>query len=164
MRRLMLVAGLVGLFVLVAFTGWGEASVGGGQAAQATIPLKILKAKDGETLALARVVVHGRTFPFLIDTGSSKTLVDVALARALRLKRVGKPITVTGVGCSETASKVRLSSWSIGGQALPSIVATTSVIAGADGTAFGLLGSDVLSHFGAIGLDYAHGELTLGWS
>jgi hypothetical protein len=47
-RRLMLVAGLVGSFVLVAFTGWGEASVGGGHAAQATIPIKILKAKDGE--------------------------------------------------------------------------------------------------------------------
>jgi predicted aspartyl protease len=162
-RRLILVAVLVGSFLLVAFTGWGFASVGGGaHEAQATIPIVILKAKDGETLALARVVVHGRAFPFLIDTGSSKTLVDVALARQLHLKRVGKPIKVTGVGCSETASKVRLSRWSIGGQPLPSIVATSSVIAGADGKAFGLLGSDVLSHFGAIGLDYAHGELTLG--
>ena len=129
MGRLILVAGLVGSLLLVAFTGWGEASVGGAHEAQATIPLVILKAKDGETLALARVVIHGRVFPFLIDTGSSKTLVDEALARQLHLKRVGKPINVTGVGCSEPASKVRLSSWSIGGQALPSIVATSSVIA-----------------------------------
>jgi hypothetical protein len=36
------------------------------------------------------------------------------------------------------------------------------VIAGADGNAFGLLGSDVLSHFGTISIDYAHGVLTLG--
>jgi hypothetical protein len=57
---------------------------------------------------------------------------------------------------------VRLSRWSIGGQALPNIVATSSMIAGASGKAFGLLRSDVLSHFGAIGIDYAHGELTLG--
>ena len=64
--------------------------------------------------------------------------------------------------CSEAASKVRLNGWSIGGQALPSIVATSSVIAGADGKAFGLLGSDILSHFGAIELDYAHSQLTLG--
>ena len=161
MRRLVLVAGLVGSFVLVGFVGWGEASTGG-HAAQASIPIVILKAKDGETLALARVIVHGRAFPFLIDTGSSKTLVDNALARKLHLKRVGKPIEVTGVGCSESASKVRLSSWSIGGQTLPSIVATSSTIAGSGGKAFGLLGSDVLSHFGSIGIDYAHGVLTLG--
>jgi predicted aspartyl protease len=160
-RRLVLFAGLVGSFVLVAFVGWGEASVGG-HAAQASIPIVILKAKDGETLALARVVVHGHAYPFLIDTGSSKTLVDDALAKKLHLKTVGKPIKVTGVGCSEGASKVRLSNWSMGGQALPSIIATSSAIAGSEGKPFGLLGSDVLSHFGSIGIDYAHGVLTLG--
>ncbi len=161
MRRFIALGGLVGSFVLVAFTGWGFASTPPAHVA-ATAPLVILKARDGETLALARVTIHGRAFPFLIDTGSSKTLVDEALARKLHLKTVGKPINVTGVGCSEPASKVRLSRWSIGGQSLPNIVATSSVIAGADGKAFGLLGSDVLSHFGTISIDYAHGELTLG--
>ncbi|MBV9682547.1 MAG: retropepsin-like domain-containing protein [Solirubrobacterales bacterium] len=161
MRRLIALAGLVGSFVLVAFTGWGNASAARAHAT-ATVPVVILKARDGETLALARVIVHGRAFPFLIDTGSSATLVDVALARKLHLKTIGGRIKVTGVGCSETARKVRLSRWSIGGQPLPSIVATSSVIAGANGKAFGLLGSDVLSHFDAIGLDYAHGQLTLG--
>ena len=52
-------------------------------------------------------------FPFLIDTGSSKTLVDDALARKLHLTTVGRPIKVTGVGCSEAARKVRLRGWSI---------------------------------------------------
>ncbi len=162
MRRLIAVAGLVGSFVLVGFTGWGDASIGGARTAAATVPLEILKARDGETLALAVVRIHGRRFPFLIDTGSSKTLVDDALAKQLHLKTVGRPIKVTGVGCSEAARKVRLKNWSIGGQSLPSIVATSSVIAGSNGKAFGLLGSDVLSHFGSISLDYAHGELTLG--
>jgi len=160
-RRFIALAGLVGSFVLVAFTGWGFASTPSAHVAS-TAPLVILKARDGETLALARVVIHGRAFPFLVDTGSSKTLVDVALARKLHLKMVGKPIQVTGVGCSEAASKVRLSNWSIAGQPLPNIVATDSVIAGADGKAFGLLGSDVLSHFGTISIDYVHGVLTLG--
>ncbi len=161
MRRFIALAGLVGSLVLIAFTGWGVASTPKAHSTS-TIPLVILKARDGEVLALARVVIHGRAFPFLIDTGSSKTLVDVALARKLHLKHVGKPIQVTGVGCSEAASKVRLSRWSIGGQALPKIVATESTIAGADGKAFGLLGSDVLSKFGTISIDYAHGSLTLG--
>ncbi|MBV9606057.1 MAG: retropepsin-like domain-containing protein [Solirubrobacterales bacterium] len=162
MRRLIAVAGLVGSFLLVGFTGWGNASVGGGAHATSIAPLEIVKLKDGETLALARVIIHGRAFPFLIDTGSSKTLVDDSLAKQLHLKTVGRPIKVTGVGCSEGARKVRLSNWSIGGQALPRIVATSSVIAGANGHAFGLLGSDVLSHFGTISIDYAHGVLTLG--
>jgi predicted aspartyl protease len=161
MRRLVAVAGLVGSFVLVGFTGWGDASVSRAHATS-TVPLVILKARDGETLALARVIIHGHAFPFLIDTGSSKTLVDTALAKKLHLNTVGRPIKVTGVGCSETARKVRLGRWSIGGQTLPTIIATSSMIAGSGGKAFGLLGSDVLSHFGAIGLDYAHGQLTLG--
>jgi predicted aspartyl protease len=160
-RRFIALSGLVGSLVLVAFTGWGLASTPSAHVAS-TVPLRILKARDGETLALALVTIHGRPFPFLIDTGSSKTLVDEALARKLHLKMVGKPIKVTGVGCSEAASKVRLSRWSIGGQTLPNIVATNSVIAGANGKAFGLLGSDVLSHFGTISIDYAHGVLTLG--
>jgi predicted aspartyl protease len=158
---LIALGGLVGSLVLVAFTGWGFASTPPAHVAS-TAPLEILTARDGETLALARVMIHGRAFPFLIDTGSSKTLVDVALARKLHLKLVGKQIKVTGVGCSEPASQVRLSRWSIAGQSLPNIVATDSVIAGADGKAFGLLGSDVLSHFGTISIDYAQGVLTLG--
>ena len=161
MRRLIALAGLVGSSLLLGFTGWGDASVTRAHATS-IVPLAILKAKDGETLALARVVVHGRSFPFLVDTGSSKTLVDDALAKTLQLTTVGRPIKVTGVGCSEGARKVRLKNWSIGGQRLPNIVATSSVIAGANGRAFGLLGSDVLSHFGAISIDYAHGQLTLG--
>ncbi len=161
MRRLIVLITLAGSLVLVATNAGFAAS--GEQAHSASVaPLDILKAKDGETLALARVIIHGRAFPFLIDTGSSKTLVDIALARKLHLTTVGKPIKVTGVGCTSSASKVRLSRWSIAGQPLPSIVATSSVVAGADGHAFGLLGSDVLSRFGTISIDYAHGELTLG--
>jgi predicted aspartyl protease len=161
MRRLIVVTGLVGSFVMVGFTGWGDASVPRAHATS-TVPLVILKARDGEVLALARVTIHGRVFPFLIDTGSSKTFVDDALARKLHLKTVGRPIKVTGVGCSEGARKVRLKNWSIGGQTLPNIVATSSVLAGANGHAFGLLGSDVLSRFGIMSIDYAHGQLTLG--
>jgi predicted aspartyl protease len=160
-RRFIVLAGLAGSFVLIAFTGWGFASTPEAHSTS-TVPLVILKARDGEVLALARVVIHGRAFPFLIDTGSSKTLVDVALARRLHLKQVGRPIKVTGVGCSEPASKVRIGRWSIGGQVLPTIIATDSTIAGANGKAFGLLGSDVLSRFGTISIDYAHGALTLG--
>lgn len=162
MRRLFVLAGLVGAFIVAAASGDLPAFAAPPARTASTAPLRIVRAKDGEVLALARVIVHGRPFPFLIDTGSSKSLVDVALARQLHLKTVGKPIEVTGVGCTSAAHKVRLANWSIGGQPLPSTIATSTVVAGADGQALGLLGSDVLSRFGAIGIDYAHGVLTLG--
>ena len=130
--------------------------------AAATVKLLILRARDGSTAALAPVVIHGHTFPFLIDTGATRSVVDQALMKKLHLARVGRPIRIGGVGCVSTARNVRLSRWRIGSQALPSIVVTSTRIAGANGHAFGLLGSDVLSRFGSATIDYAHATLTLG--
>jgi Aspartyl protease len=160
LRRLIVTTCLVGLFLVVGFTGGGEASATGGHAAAATVPLRIFRG-HGAVQAVALVRIHGRLFPFILDTGSETTLVDVALVRELHLKTVGKPIRVVGVGCSETARRVRLSNWSIGGQRLPRIIATSSTLTGV-GVPAGLLGADVLSHFGTIGIDFAHGALTLG--
>jgi predicted aspartyl protease len=127
-----------------------------------TVRLIVVRARDGETAALAPVVIHGRVFPFLIDTGSTRSLVDLALARKLGLRSVGGPIRISGVGCTSVAHSVRLANWRIGTQRLPAIVATSTKIEGASGRAFGLLGSDVLSRFGAVRIDYRRGVLTLG--
>src|ERR1700757_4277853 len=135
-----------------AATAIAVSALGGGVAASAdsahvasTVPLVVVRARDGEVAALAKVIIHGRAFPFLIDTGASVSLVDLALARRLGLKRIGKPVNVSGVGCESAAYRVRLSNWQIGNQTLPAIIATSTKIAGANGRAFGLLGSDVLS-------------------
>ncbi|MDQ6910945.1 MAG: retroviral-like aspartic protease family protein [Actinomycetota bacterium] len=130
--------------------------------AASSIRLIVVHAADGETAALAPVVIHGHVFPFLIDTGATRSVVDLALARRLRLGRVGAPIRVSGVGCTSTAHNVHLADWRIGTQPLPTILATSTRIAGANGKAFGLLGSDVLSRFGAATIDYAHARLILG--
>lgn len=130
--------------------------------AASTVRLIVLRAADGETAALAPVVVHGHVFPFLIDTGSTRSVVDLSLARKLGLKTIGKPIRISGVGCTSAAHNVRLTNWRIGTQPLPSITVTSTKIAGAEGRAFGLLGSDVLSRFGAVQIDYSHQQLTLG--
>ena len=194
LRRLIVITCLVGSFLVIAFTGGGEASTSGTHAAATTAPLQILRAPDGEVLsparvrgasitgahaaasiaplqilrapdgevlARARVRIHGRAFWFIIDTGSASSLVNLAVARQLHLGTVGRPIKVTGVGCSETAHRVRLSNWSIGGHPLPKITATSSMLT-QPRLAVGLLGSDVLSRFGVFGIDYAHGVLILG--
>jgi predicted aspartyl protease len=164
MRRLVLIVSLAaGAALLNAAAGVSARSAPRRQAhAASTVRLIVVHAADGETAALAPVVIHGHVFPFLIDTGATRSVVDLTLARRLGLGRVGAPIRVSGVGCTSTAHNVRLSGWRIGSQSLPTILATSTRIAGANGKAFGLLGSDVLSRFGAATIDYAHARLILG--
>lgn len=128
----------------------------------ATVPILVLKAKSGATAAFAPVVIHGRAYPFLIDTGATVTMVNPAIARQAHLKTVGRTYTMCGVtGCSP-ARRVRLRNWSTGGQPLPNVVVSSAPIAGIGGHAFGLLGSDVLSQFGSVTINYAAGQLVLG--
>ena len=148
----------------------GLASVGGsvasaspvGAHAAAVVPIVVLKSRTGGTEVAAKVIIHGRAFAFLLDTGASVTLVNPTLAERLHLKTVGKPHQLCGVTGCATARRVRLRNWSIGGQPLPNVVVASSPIAGASGFGFGLLGSDVLSKFGSVTIDYQGKTMTLG--
>ncbi len=156
-------------FIVVCLTTIvGLGAVGGAVAstrparAASVVHIVVFHSRTGGTVVAAKVVIHGRAFPFLVDTGASVTLVNPTLARRLHLRTVGKPHKFCGVtGCS-LARRVRLSNWSIGGQPLPSIVASSSPIVGTGGFGFGLLGSDVLSRFGSVTIDYRDKLLTLG--
>jgi predicted aspartyl protease len=150
-------AAVASLFVI----SQGGAAAERGHAAS-KVPLLVIRAKDGEAVAFVKVVIHGHAYPFLVDTGASGTTIDLALARRLKLKTIGKPTKVFGVGCSSIARKVALSSWRVGHQRLPAIAATATRIAGTMGKPFGLLGSDVFARLGSVKIDYPHSQLTLG--
>jgi predicted aspartyl protease len=161
MRRFIVAAAIAA--IIAPFAGAGTvAALGDSAHVASTVPLLVITARDGEVVALAKVVIHGRAFPFVIDTGASRTLVDLSLARQLHLRTVGKPTKVSGVGCTSASRNVRLARWRVGGQPLPAIIATSTKVSFAGGRAIGLLGSDVLARFGAARLDYRHAELTLG--
>lgn len=162
MRRF-IVAVCMSTIVAVAAVGGSVASARPvGAHAAAVVPIVVLHSKSGGTVVAAKVIIHGRAFAFLIDTGASVTLINPTIARRLHLKTVGKPHTFCGVtGCAQ-ARRVRLSRWSIGGQPLPSVVVSSSPITGASGFGFGLLGSDVLSKFGSVTIDYRNKLMTLG--
>jgi len=160
LRRFIVIASLVGALFCAAS---GVASADPVEAhAASTVHVVVIRPPDGEVLVAARVRIHGRLFPFLIDTGASKSLVTPAIVRRLHLKTVGKPHKFCGVAACTTARKVRLSRWSIGGVALPAVTAVSSPLAGTGGAGAGLLGSDVLSKFGSVTIDYKDGLLTLG--
>jgi predicted aspartyl protease len=165
MRRnvlIVLIAAALGLLSGAGGVGARPAQLQARAHAASTIKLLVLRARDGSTAALAPVVIHGHTFPFLIDTGATRSVVDLALVTKLQLARIGAPIRVGGVGCISTARNVRVSRWHIGSQTLPAVTVTSTRIAGTGGHAFGLLGSDVLSRFGSVTIDYAHARLILG--
>jgi predicted aspartyl protease len=161
LRRSSLIASLAVAVALFALTG-GVAYASRAHAASVAVPIVVVKASDGATAVLANVVIHGRVLPFLIDTGATVSVVNPALAHQLHLKPVGKPHKICGVAGCSTNRQVRLANWSIGGQPLPSVRVAQAPISGSGNHAFGLLGSDVLSRFGAITIDYQNKVLTLG--
>jgi predicted aspartyl protease len=162
--RRFIVASLVCAVGLVGVTG-GVASASPVQAhtAQATIPIVVVKTRSGATAALVRVYIHGHLVPMLIDTGATVSVLNTTAARRLHLRKVGKRHKFCGVTGCALASHVRVSNWNVGGvEPLPTVVISSSPIAGLNKTPFGLLGSDVLSKFGYITIDYAAKTLTLG--
>ena len=164
MRRFIVVVSLVCAVALVGVTG-GVASAMPVRAhtAQATIPIVVVKTRSGATAALVRVYIHGRLVPMLIDTGATVTVINTTAARRLHLKTVGKRHKFCGVTGCALARRVRVSNWNVGGVVpLPTVVVSSSPIAGLNAHPFGLLGSDVLSRFGSVTIDYAAKELVLG--
>ncbi len=160
MRRFTVAVSLLCAIALSGITA-GVASAVDAHAAQ-VIPMKVFKAKDGATVALVPVFIHGRLVPMVLDTGAEVTVINRTAARKLHLKTVGKPHKFCGVTACALARRVRVSNWNVGGVPLPTVVVSSSPIAGFNAHPFGLLGSDVLSRFGSVTIDYATEQLILG--
>lgn len=125
------------------------------------VPLKILHGRSGATLAFAPVMVHGKgPFPFTLDTGASQSLIDSKLAHTLRLKTLGRTqAPVMGVTGQARAKIIKMTSWRAGSMPLPAATVLSLPVARNNGPV-GLLGSDILSHFHSVEVDYAKGSLT----
>lgn len=103
-------------------------------------------------------------FPFLIDSGSSISVVDTQLSRRFQLHQVAVPQQAAGIGCSATVVREDVSSWSVGGLVLkPQVVVSASLpnLAKSQPLA-GVIGSDVLSRFGSTRIDYRTQTVSLG--
>jgi hypothetical protein len=120
--------------------------------------------RQSQVAAMANVCIDGKgPFPFVIDTGAQGSVLAVALARKLRLPRIGPPVLIGGAGCSARAQLARIASWNVAGLALrPQYVTELRIpLFGGRGQPDGLLGSDVWSRFGAMRLDFARGSVTV---
>jgi Aspartyl protease len=127
------------------------------------VPLTVVRPGGGPVL-LAPVCVDGRgPYPFVLDTGAGASLVTPQLVRALHLHGAGSTPQAVGIGCTAARRRVYVDSWAVGEVPLSGQPVLTAAIPGFGFSQqpAGLLGSDVLSRFGAIRIDYMARTLTV---
>jgi predicted aspartyl protease len=128
----------------------------------AAIDLQVIK-RNGAALIVAPVKIQGKTYRFIVDTGATATLIDANYAKVLGLKKTkDAPIPIVGVAGSSKGYLATISNWSIGRSKIPTSTITVGTLGLGAGDLVGLLGSDVLSTFGKITIDYDKQKATLG--
>jgi hypothetical protein len=119
----------------------------------------------GGVFAFLEVYIRGRgPFAFTVDTGASHSVIDFDVVRKLRLETIGDPVTITGIACRGEAGRLSMDKWRADRIRLPAGEIQTIDMPEVGGgiEIDGLLGSDVLSTFGAITVDYEGERLLLG--
>jgi hypothetical protein len=127
------------------------------------VPLKVVN-QGRAAIALAPVCVAGHgPYAFVVDSGAGTSSFDTQLVKALHLSRNGPGQTVSGANCTTTETPTAGPNWAVGTVPLaPQTVSSIDIPGfGLRSGVAGLLGSDVLSRFGAIQLDFQHQSLTL---
>jgi hypothetical protein len=165
-----LAAVLVLSFTLTACGGEAVSTSPGGaptstaEPGELIVPLNIVTSSGGAVLALAPVYINNQgPFQFALDTGASNSLIDSSLVQQLGLPVVGRAGQVTGVTGAENAEAVMVNQWRVGDVPLPATTAISLALPQANqGPGLvGLLGSDILSTFDAVMVDYKRQQLVL---
>jgi hypothetical protein len=127
------------------------------------VRLKVIATKGRNTIALVPIWIDGRgPYPFALDTGASQSLIDSAVARALRLQVVGTSPPLDGITGGGRGQSVQVKNWRAGGVRLPAdTISSFKLLNGRGNGPAGLLGSDVLSRYGEIAVDYEKDLLLL---
>jgi predicted aspartyl protease len=124
------------------------------------VPMTVIRSGASTVAVVAVTLEGGAPKRFALDTGASSSVVDRKVAQQLSLPPVGWPGNAAGVSCSAKSQPVHVDSWKVGAVALPAqdVDSIALPVPGLDG----LLGSDVLSRFGTVTIDYAASTLVLG--
>ena len=128
-----------------------------------SIAIDVVK-HGGQVIALVPVTIQGQgPFTFALDTGASQSLVDKQVAAKLHVRGTGRAEKVAGVSSIGRGIAIRISSWQVGDVKLPAttVIAANLPFGNAVGGVQGLLGSDMLSGFDVVTIDYDHQVLRL---
>jgi predicted aspartyl protease len=141
----------------------------GAQATATTAPkdlvvgLTVIK-QGKQVIALVPVTINGKgPFTFALDTGASRSLMDSAVAKRLQVPKKGSAGKIAGVNSVTKAQLVKVTTWKVGQIKLPptTIISSNLPFGNAYAGIQGLLGSDMLSGFDVVTIDYANKQLRL---
>ncbi len=127
------------------------------------VALDVVK-HGNQVIALVPVTINGYgPYTFALDTGASQSLVDSQVARELRVKKTGNTHPVAGITNVTKVHTIEVRNWRVGKVQLPAttVVEANLPFGNAGGGIQGLLGSDMLSAFDVVTIDYAKGRLRL---
>jgi hypothetical protein len=128
-----------------------------------TVPVTVTPLPGDVSLSVRVRFGGGPRRSFVVDTGSSQSVVSTSVARAESLRRTNLAQRQATVCSVITVPLVHSGLWSVLGQSLyPQLVGDTSFGSIALGGTQGLLGSDQLKKYGWVVLDYSGGRLILG--
>lgn len=128
-----------------------------------TVPVTVSPTPGDVSLNVNVRFGGGARRSFVIDTGSSQSVVSTSVARAESLSRTDLAQRQATVCSVITVPLVHSGQWSVPGQSLhPQLMGDTSFGSISLGGTVGLLGSDQLKRYGWVVLDYSGGLLVLG--
>ena len=154
---------LAAAVLVLAGCGGSKTSMPATPKGQLDVAIKVLK-HGRQVIALVPVTIDGKgPYTFALDTGASQSLVDSAVARDLGVKHSDGSHRVAGITNVTKVHTIEVAHWQVGDVQLPAttVVEANLPFGNADGGVQGLLGSDMLSQFDVVTIDYAHGMLRL---
>ncbi len=128
-----------------------------------TVHARVVSGAGGSRLLIVPVFISSSgPYDFALDTGAARSVVDSRIASQLGLPAFGTEQAVTGISGTSEAIRVRVSTWRVDSVTLPSTtLLSLRLPAGGAPPLSGLLGSDMLSRFRTVTIDYDTGTITL---
>jgi predicted aspartyl protease len=151
------------LLAAVLLAGCGSSSVPAAPPGELHVKIKVVSDR-GHVIALVPVTIDGKgPWAFALDTGASQSVVDSEVAKQLAVRETGERQKIAGLTVVARLRSIRVKSWRVGDVALPptTVVEADLPFGNVHGGVQGLLGSDMLSQFDVVTIDYEHSMLIL---
>ena len=123
--------------------------------------LTVSKSSQAASISLTASFHNLGAYPFIVNTGSPRSSIASDLVKSLGLPAAGNGVASPGLGC-RAERLVESGTWSIGQLSLPAERLVSSSGQFLQPGVGGAIGSDLLSSYGSVVIDYRTGLLWLG--